>query len=62
MLKAIVDRFEDNYAVLSFDDGQRLNFPKNQLPKDTKEGGVILLSATNQKELAQEILNEILSL
>ena len=67
MLKATIDRFEGDYAVLSLDDGQKLNWPKEKLPKNVQEGEVIWLSITkdkeatkNQRELAKEILNEIL--
>lgn len=67
MLKATIDRFEGDLAVLSFDDGQKLNWPKSKLPKDIKEGSVVFVyvssnkeATKNQKELAKEILNEIL--
>lgn len=67
MLKAVVDRFEGDYAVLVFDDGQTLNILKKKLPQDVHEGSVIWLSVLNdqketkkQRELAKEILNEIL--
>ena len=66
-LKATVDRFEGDFAVLSLEDGQKLNWPKEKLPKDIKEGSVVWLSiledkeaTKNQRELAKEILNEIL--
>ena len=67
MLKATIDRFEGEYAVLVFDDGQVINWPQKKLPEDTKEGSVVWLSilidqkqTKKQKELAKEILNEIL--
>ena len=68
MIKATIDRFEGNFAVLSLEDGQKLNWPKDKLPKDMKEGVVVWLNilkdeeaTKHQKELAKEILNEILN-
>lgn len=67
-IKATIDRFEGNTAVLSLEDGQKIYFPKNKLPKNTKQGSVLWLSIFGDKEaelhqrkLAKEILNEILS-
>jgi uncharacterized protein (DUF2225 family) len=49
------------------EDGQKLNWPKEKLPKNIKEGAVLWLSiledkeaTQKQRELAKEILNEIL--
>ncbi|MCX6806632.1 MAG: DUF3006 domain-containing protein [Candidatus Berkelbacteria bacterium] len=68
MFKAIVDRFEGEYAVLIFDDGKKIDWPKDKLPKNIKEGSVVWFSLTKdkegekkQRELAKEILNEILA-
>lgn len=65
--KATVDRFEGDFAILAIEDGQKLNWPKNKLPKNVKEGSIVWLSLSsdeeatkNQRELAKEILNEIL--
>jgi uncharacterized protein (DUF2225 family) len=67
MLKATIDRFEGDFAILSLEDGQKLNWPKEKLPKNIKEGAVLWLSiledkeaTQKQRELAKEILNEIL--
>ena len=67
MLKAVVDRFEGSFAVLVFEDGQTLNISKTKLSCDIHEGSIIWLSILNdeketktQKQLAKEILNEIL--
>jgi len=68
MLKAVIDRFEGDYAVLVFSDGQRFNWPRNKLPSGVAEGSIVWITAVNdkmvgenQKELAKEILNEILN-
>ena len=67
MLKATIDRFEGNYAIISLSDGQRLNWPKKDLPHHIKEGSIVWLSVLpdekatqNQRQLAKEMLNEIL--
>lgn len=39
MMKAVIDRFEGEYAILIVgDDEQRLNVPRKLLPKNAKEG------------------------
>jgi len=67
MLKATIDRFEGDFAILSLETGEKLNWPKEKLPAGTKEGSVVWLSISidkegslRQRELAKEILNEIL--
>ena len=68
MVKVTIDRFEGEFVVLSLSDGQKLNWPKSDLPKGICEGAVLWLSLTGdkektkeQKKLAQNILNEILN-
>jgi hypothetical protein len=39
MMKAVIDRFEGEYAILIVgDDEQRLNVPRKLLPEKAKEG------------------------
>lgn len=68
MIEAVVDRFENGYAVLSLKDGQVLNWPLSQLPVEIHEGDIVWLylsknqkRTTDQKQLAKAILNELLS-
>lgn len=42
----VIDRFEENFAVVVMDDGRILNIQKSKLPVDAKEGDVIVLSET----------------
>jgi hypothetical protein len=43
-MKAVIDRFEGEYAILIVgDDEQRLNIPRNQLPQNAKEGSWLQL-------------------
>lgn len=67
MIKATINRFEGNYAILILNDKQRLNWPKKDLPHNISEGSVVWLSIlanektiANQRQLAKEMLNEIL--
>lgn len=69
MFKATVDRLEGDFAILSLDDGQKIRLSKEELPLGIKEGSVVWLSVfedqeatTRQRELAKEILNEILKM
>lgn len=60
---AVVDRFEDKYAVLETDDGQMLNVKRQLLPEDTKEGDVINLDDMtvdkNETEIRKNIIRKL---
>ncbi len=67
ILKGVVDRFEENKAVVKLDNGQQILWPKENLSADIKEGSVVDLVIINeeseQKErekTAKTLLNEIL--
>jgi hypothetical protein len=45
-LRGVVDRYEGDYAVLVFDDGQRLLWPKKQLPTGAREGVAVAIALT----------------
>jgi hypothetical protein len=67
-LKLTIDRFEGKKAVLMTDDGHIVVWPKNKLPNDAREGMVLNLNILSdseaekdKKELAKDILNEILN-
>jgi len=66
-LKAVIDRFEDNKAVLVLEDGQKLIINKELLSADSKESDVVYLGFSKdeqetikQQKLAKNILQEIL--
>ncbi|MFZ5363917.1 MAG: DUF3006 domain-containing protein [Patescibacteria group bacterium] len=66
-IKAAIDRFEGDSAVIKTEDGQELLWPKQNLPEDAKEGSAVRLGIfTNQSDeeertrLAKTLLNEIL--
>jgi len=43
-LHGVVDRHEGDYAVLVFDDGQRLLWPRKQLPAEAREGVAVTIA------------------
>lgn len=63
-----IDRFENDKAILKTEDGDTSIWPKNKLPKNLKEGDIIRFTisdnnetSNDKKELAKNILNEILN-
>ena len=67
-IKLTIDRFEGDLAVLIGEDKQPINWPKDKLPGNAKEGSVIsfwlandLEKTEDDKRLAKNILNEILN-
>jgi hypothetical protein len=65
--KVAIDRFEGTSAVLIFDDGTKLFWPRENLPEEVKEGMVLRLTISSEvsaeeerRKLAKELINEIL--
>jgi len=63
-----IDRFEEDKAILKTEDNKTIVWPKQKLPSDIKEGAVLTFIITKdletedeKKELAKNILNEILN-
>lgn len=63
----VLDRFEDKMGVVLLDDGQKVLWPEDKLPKETKEGDVVKLKIfssgleTEEREkMVKAILSEIL--
>ncbi len=54
-MRAIVDRIEDDLAVLIFEDGGRAYLPAAQLPAGAGEGTVLHLSWTVDDSGAAEL-------
>ena len=66
-LKATIDRFEGEKAVLILEDGQRLVVDKEKLDASLKEGDVVYLSFTfsaretaDKEKSAKNILKQLL--
>lgn len=66
-LKAVIDRIENDSAVVKTEDGQEIIWPVKNLPEDAKEGSAVRLLVSTSKsdeeeraKLAKTLLNEIL--
>ena len=66
-IKLTIDRFEGGKAVLKTEDNNEIIWPKDKLPEQAREGMVLNFNIQNniqaekeKKELAKDILNEIL--
>jgi hypothetical protein len=42
-LRGVIDAFEGDWAVISLDDAQRVNWPRERLPRDARVGKVVVL-------------------
>ena len=67
-LELTIDRFENEKAVLKTANNNTIFWPKENLPENIKEGSVLTVSIKTKeekelekKQLAKDILNEILS-
>ncbi|EKX81427.1 hypothetical protein CFSAN001628_000345 [Clostridium botulinum CFSAN001628] len=53
-MKGIIDRFEENFAIIELEDKKMINIDKNIIPKKAKEGDVINIEGDiitlNEKE------------
>ena len=66
-VKLTIDRFENDKAVLKTEDRFTIIWPKDKLPENIHEGMILVFNIINdakaekdKKELAKDILNEIL--
>jgi len=67
-LNLTIDRIENEKAVLKTDNGETIVWPKTELPAELREGSVLNFTISdspelekNKKEMAKNILNELLS-
>lgn len=65
--KGVIDRFEENRAVIMLDDGQEIIWPISELPDGLTEGEAVRIvlytkeeDRNDREKLAKAILNEIL--
>ncbi|KGO14657.1 DUF3006 domain-containing protein [Clostridium botulinum] len=61
-MKGIIDRFEENFAIVELEDKKMINIDKSIIPKMAKEGDVInierdiiTLNEKERKRLKKEI-------
>ncbi|MGG3282726.1 DUF3006 domain-containing protein [Paenibacillus solani] len=62
MIRGIIDRFENDIAVVEVEDGHTLDYPKHLLPIDAEVGDVIRIDGnhfTVDKEETKKRRNEI---
>ncbi len=64
----VIDRFEGDTAVISFDDGQKLHYPKSLLSADAHEGSAVTITINtdgqaeaHRQQLAQAVLKELIN-
>jgi hypothetical protein len=61
-----VEKFENDKVILLTEDNDKIVWPRRQLPPEVKEGSLIAFAINDQatkpdnKELAKDILNELL--
>jgi len=66
-IKIIIDRIEENKAILKGPNNETIEWPVKSLPENSKEGSILFFNINlneeeekNSKQLAKDILNEIL--
>jgi hypothetical protein len=64
-MKVIIDRFEDNFAVIEMEDNSFCNMPILLVPNEAKEGDVISIlidkeETNKRKQVVSDLLNELL--
>jgi len=45
-MKGVIDRFEGEFAIIVFDDGKVESIKRQLIPKEAKEGDVIVFAST----------------
>jgi len=51
MKKVIIDRFEGDFAVCEDEDRKMINIEKSRLPKDAKEGTVLIIMGDKEDDI-----------
>ncbi|HLD28663.1 MAG TPA: DUF3006 domain-containing protein [Patescibacteria group bacterium] len=66
-LSGTIDRLEGAHAVIKIDNGQKIDWPIENMPEGLGEGSAVKISIndeksekTNQEQIAKQMLNEIL--
>ncbi|WP_243129186.1 DUF3006 domain-containing protein [Hathewaya massiliensis] len=59
MMKYIIDRFEEDYAVIETEEGKTFDLPKDMIPKDAREGDVLDIEVKVNKEDTRKREKEI---
>lgn len=53
-MRLVIDRIEEEIAVVEKDDGSFVNMPKNLIPPEAKEGDVLLITVDMENTVDRE--------
>ncbi len=59
MLRGVVDGLEGDWAVVVLDDGQRLDWPRKNLPPDVREGMAVTLDVVPNQATATAVADGV---
>ena len=57
-MRYIVDRFENEYAIIELENGEFVDIPKKALPFDASEGSIIEVITLNDETNAKKSENK----
>ena len=57
-MRYIVDRFENEYAIVELDNGEFIDIPKKVLPPDASEGSINVRRTEMKKKMNSLFRNE----
>ena len=49
-LRGVIDQIEGDFAVVVFDDDQRLDWPRRYLPENTRAGAAVIVRVASARE------------
>lgn len=55
-MKVIIDRFEEDYAIVELENKKMISMPKELIPKGAKEGMVINISIDLDETKKREVI------
>lgn len=65
-MKGVIDRVEDKYAVIELEEGPMINMPFELIPRDAKEGDVLIIDVSidrdeteNRKKTIEELTKDL---
>lgn len=63
-MKVIIDRFEENFAIVELEDKNMINMPMELIPEGAKEGNVIEILIDKEetllrKEKIEKLMNNL---
>ncbi|GAA0726491.1 DUF3006 domain-containing protein [Clostridium malenominatum] len=65
-MKGVIDRIEDKYVVIELEEGAMVNIPFQLIPKDAREGDVLIIDISidrdeteNRKKTIEELTRDL---